>query len=119
MPAIRADLLRQLGRGDEALVESERAIELTRNEAERQYLDAQIPTNSVDCAEATREVPPRERRARRERDDEDAAASPRPDRGRADPRARGRPDGRRRPARTGLGGADRAVTNDGRRGPDD
>lgn len=42
VPAIKADLLRSLGRTDEALVESERALELTRNEAERAFLDAQV-----------------------------------------------------------------------------
>jgi RNA polymerase sigma-70 factor (ECF subfamily) len=42
VPAIKADLLRSLGRTDEALVESERALELTRNEAERAFLDAQL-----------------------------------------------------------------------------
>jgi RNA polymerase sigma-70 factor (ECF subfamily) len=42
LPAIRADLLRQLGRDDEALDESKRARELTRNESERSFLDAQI-----------------------------------------------------------------------------
>jgi RNA polymerase sigma factor (sigma-70 family) len=42
VPAIRADLLRQLGRDDEALSESKRAMDLTRNESERQFLDAQI-----------------------------------------------------------------------------
>ena len=42
VPAIKADLLRRLGRGDEALVESRRALELTRNDAERAYLNAQI-----------------------------------------------------------------------------
>jgi RNA polymerase sigma factor (sigma-70 family) len=46
VPAIRADLLRQLGRDDEAFVESKRAIELTRNESERQFLDAQIRDRS-------------------------------------------------------------------------
>jgi len=47
VPAIRADLLRQLGRDDEALLESKRAMELTRNESERQFLDAQIRDRSV------------------------------------------------------------------------
>jgi RNA polymerase sigma-70 factor (ECF subfamily) len=42
VPAIRADLLRQLGRDDDALAENTRAMELTRNESERQFLDAQI-----------------------------------------------------------------------------
>jgi RNA polymerase sigma factor (sigma-70 family) len=48
VPAIRADLLRQLGRDDEALAESKRAMELTRNESERQFLDAQIRDRSVE-----------------------------------------------------------------------
>jgi RNA polymerase sigma-70 factor (ECF subfamily) len=42
VPAIRADLLRQLGRDEEATAENQRARELTRNESERQFLDAQI-----------------------------------------------------------------------------
>jgi RNA polymerase sigma-70 factor (ECF subfamily) len=42
VPAIKADLLRRLGRGDEALLESQRAIAMTRNEAERRFLDAQM-----------------------------------------------------------------------------
>jgi predicted RNA polymerase sigma factor len=42
MPAIKSDLLRRLGRADESLVESKRARELTRNEAEREFLDAQM-----------------------------------------------------------------------------
>jgi RNA polymerase sigma-70 factor (ECF subfamily) len=47
VPAIRADLLRQLGRDDEALAESKRAMELTRNESERRFLDAQIRGRSA------------------------------------------------------------------------
>jgi RNA polymerase sigma-70 factor (ECF subfamily) len=47
VPAIRADLLRQLGRDAEAMEESKRAMELTRNESERQFLDAQIRDRSV------------------------------------------------------------------------
>jgi RNA polymerase sigma factor (sigma-70 family) len=42
LPAIKADLLRKLGRVDESLVESRRAIELTRNDAEREFLGAQL-----------------------------------------------------------------------------
>jgi predicted RNA polymerase sigma factor len=42
LPAIKADLLRRLGRHDEAVLESERAMAMTRNEAERKFLDAQI-----------------------------------------------------------------------------
>ncbi|MGB8198039.1 MAG: sigma-70 family RNA polymerase sigma factor, partial [Acidimicrobiales bacterium] len=48
VPAIRADLLRQLGREDEARAEGERAMELTRNESERQFLDAQIRDRALD-----------------------------------------------------------------------
>lgn len=42
VPAIKADLLRRLDRADESLVEERRAIELTRNDAERAFLDAQM-----------------------------------------------------------------------------
>jgi len=42
LPAIKADLLRRLGRVDESLVQDARAIELTRNDAEREYLTAQM-----------------------------------------------------------------------------
>jgi RNA polymerase sigma-70 factor (ECF subfamily) len=42
LPAIKADFLRRLGRDDEALLESQRALELTRNEAERKFLDDQV-----------------------------------------------------------------------------
>jgi RNA polymerase sigma-70 factor (ECF subfamily) len=42
VPAIKADLLRRLGRDHEALLESQRAIDLTRNEAEREFLVAQM-----------------------------------------------------------------------------
>jgi RNA polymerase sigma-70 factor, ECF subfamily len=42
VPVIKADLLRKLGRVEESLEESRRAIELTRNEAEREFLDAQV-----------------------------------------------------------------------------
>jgi RNA polymerase sigma factor (sigma-70 family) len=38
LPAVRADLLAKLGRNDEALVELERASELTRNARERELL---------------------------------------------------------------------------------
>ena len=38
LPAVRADLLAKLGRNDEALVELERATELTRNARERELL---------------------------------------------------------------------------------
>jgi RNA polymerase sigma factor (sigma-70 family) len=40
--AIKSDLLRRLGRDDESLAEGQRALELTRNEAEREFLDAQL-----------------------------------------------------------------------------
>ncbi len=42
VPAIKADLLRRLDRGDEALLESNRAVELTRNETEREFLATQM-----------------------------------------------------------------------------
>jgi RNA polymerase sigma-70 factor, ECF subfamily len=42
LPAIKADLLRKLGRADESLVESRRALELARNESERAFLGAQV-----------------------------------------------------------------------------
>lgn len=42
VPAIKSDLLRRLGRDDESLAEGQRALELTRNEAEREFLDAQL-----------------------------------------------------------------------------
>jgi len=42
LPAIKADLLRRLGREDEALVEGQRALGLVRNDAERAFLDAQL-----------------------------------------------------------------------------
>lgn len=40
--AIKSDLLLRLGRSDESLHEGQRARELTRNEAERDFLDAQV-----------------------------------------------------------------------------
>jgi RNA polymerase sigma factor (sigma-70 family) len=42
LPAIKADLLQRLGRLEESLVESNRALELTRNESERAFLSAQM-----------------------------------------------------------------------------
>jgi len=42
LPALKADLLRKLGRVEESLEESRRALELTRNEAEREFLGAQM-----------------------------------------------------------------------------
>jgi predicted RNA polymerase sigma factor len=39
---MKADLLWRLGRTDEALLESRRALGLTRNDAERAYLNTQI-----------------------------------------------------------------------------
>jgi RNA polymerase sigma-70 factor (ECF subfamily) len=47
LPAIKADLLRRLGREDEALRESQRAIDLTRNESEREFLEAQVRTRGT------------------------------------------------------------------------
>jgi RNA polymerase sigma-70 factor (ECF subfamily) len=40
--ATRADLLRRLGRDDEARAAYERALELTSNEAERAYLSSRL-----------------------------------------------------------------------------
>jgi RNA polymerase sigma factor (sigma-70 family) len=45
LPAIKADLLRRLGRMEEARYEQRRAIELTFNEAERAYLEAQLASS--------------------------------------------------------------------------
>ncbi|MFK4099639.1 RNA polymerase sigma factor [Streptomyces sp. NPDC019531] len=42
LPAIKADLLRRLGRTDEAAVAYRQALELTSNEAERAYLTARL-----------------------------------------------------------------------------
>jgi predicted RNA polymerase sigma factor len=38
LPAIKADLLRRLGRVDEAVAAYQQALELTANEAEREFL---------------------------------------------------------------------------------
>jgi RNA polymerase sigma-70 factor (ECF subfamily) len=38
----RADLLRRLGRNDEARTAYERALELTRNESERRFLESRL-----------------------------------------------------------------------------
>jgi RNA polymerase sigma-70 factor (ECF subfamily) len=47
LPAVRADLLRRLGRDAEAAAAYERAIALTANEAERRYLSGrQAETSS-------------------------------------------------------------------------
>jgi RNA polymerase sigma-70 factor (ECF subfamily) len=46
LPAIKADLLRRLGRIDEARFEQRRAIELTANESERAYLESQLASYS-------------------------------------------------------------------------
>jgi RNA polymerase sigma-70 factor (ECF subfamily) len=46
LPAIKADLLRRLGRIDEARFEQRRAIELTANESERAYLESQLASPS-------------------------------------------------------------------------
>jgi RNA polymerase sigma-70 factor (ECF subfamily) len=48
VPAIKADLLRRLGRDDEALAESNRAHELTRNDTERDFLAAQMRSRVPD-----------------------------------------------------------------------
>ncbi|MHC1562057.1 sigma-70 family RNA polymerase sigma factor [Actinomycetospora sp. C-140] len=50
LPGVRADLLRRLGRGEEARREYARAAALTRNDAERAFLDAR-------AADAAPEVP--------------------------------------------------------------
>jgi RNA polymerase sigma factor (sigma-70 family) len=42
LPAFKAELLRKLGRVEESLEENRRAISLTRNDAEREFLDAQV-----------------------------------------------------------------------------
>ena len=42
LPAVKADLLRRLGRGAEATAAYRRALELTANEAERTYLHRQL-----------------------------------------------------------------------------
>ena len=42
LPATRADLLRRLGRLDEARAEYERALELTENRAERAFLERRL-----------------------------------------------------------------------------
>lgn len=48
VPAIKADLLRRLSRDDEALKESNRALELTRNDTEREFLAAQMRERASD-----------------------------------------------------------------------
>jgi RNA polymerase sigma factor (sigma-70 family) len=48
VPAIKADLLRRLSRHDEALKESNRALELTRNDTEREFLAAQMRERASD-----------------------------------------------------------------------
>jgi RNA polymerase sigma factor (sigma-70 family) len=47
LPAVRAEFLTQLGRVDEARVELERAITLTRNEGERRLLRARVSRLAV------------------------------------------------------------------------
>jgi RNA polymerase sigma-70 factor (ECF subfamily) len=42
LPAIKADLLRRLGRSDEAAIGYRRALELTSNEAERTFLTERL-----------------------------------------------------------------------------
>ncbi len=46
LPAIKADLLRRLGRIEEARFEQRRAIELATNDAERAYLESQLASPS-------------------------------------------------------------------------
>jgi RNA polymerase sigma-70 factor (ECF subfamily) len=48
LPAVKADLLRRLGRIDEARREQRRAIELTANESERAYLESQLASPSFE-----------------------------------------------------------------------
>jgi hypothetical protein len=49
LPSVRGDLLKKLGRLDEARAEFEHAAQLTRNERERKLLRARI----ADCADGT------------------------------------------------------------------
>ena len=46
LPAIKADLLQRLGRTDEASVVYRQALELTRNEAEREFLATRLANTS-------------------------------------------------------------------------
>jgi RNA polymerase sigma factor (sigma-70 family) len=48
VPAIKADLLQRLGRHGEAQIESQRALDMTRNEAEREYLIARMERRAKD-----------------------------------------------------------------------
>jgi predicted RNA polymerase sigma factor len=58
LPAIRADLLRQLGRTDEASTSYQQALDLTRNEAEREFLSVRLESlhrsGSPDTTDAVR-----------------------------------------------------------------
>ena len=51
LPAVRAELLSELGRPTEARTELERAITLTRNESERRLLRARIARLAAGDAE--------------------------------------------------------------------
>ena len=55
--AVRAHLLRELGRDDEALAADLRALELTANDAERRLIAARLGASSR--AERRRSAPPR------------------------------------------------------------
>jgi RNA polymerase sigma-70 factor (ECF subfamily) len=47
LPATRADLLRRLGRGEQARVAYERALALAPTEAERRYLSRRLTEISI------------------------------------------------------------------------
>ena len=47
LPAIKADLLQRLGRTDEASVAYRQALELTRNEAEREFLAERLASSQI------------------------------------------------------------------------
>jgi predicted RNA polymerase sigma factor len=48
LPSVRGDLLKKLGRLDEARAEFERAAQLTRNERERKLLLARVADGQTD-----------------------------------------------------------------------
>jgi RNA polymerase sigma-70 factor (ECF subfamily) len=52
LPAVKADLLTRLGRGDEAAAAYRRALELTANEAERAFLTERLTTLGSSGAQA-------------------------------------------------------------------
>jgi RNA polymerase sigma-70 factor (ECF subfamily) len=53
LPAIKADLLRRLGRSDEAAAAYRRALELTGNEAEREYLAGRLTDQEAGRGDGT------------------------------------------------------------------